>query len=211
MPRDGEALTKPNVRNLLGAFAVATALGTSALAGPLEDGIAAYHEKGYAKAVALWRPLAEKGDAAAQYFLGTLYVEGHGVEHNDATAFMWFQRAANQGYAAAQYNVGASYAGGKGAPQSYVDAAKWFRRAADQGVVFAQLNLGLLYAAGNGVPQDSVEALKWLELAFLALPAGGARSDVARAMTDVTAKMTREQIGEAQQRERAWKAQPEVK
>jgi hypothetical protein len=30
-------------------------------------------------------------------------------------------------------------------------------------------------------------------------------------MTDVTAKMTREQIGEAQKRERAWKAQPEVK
>jgi hypothetical protein len=30
-------------------------------------------------------------------------------------------------------------------------------------------------------------------------------------MTDVTAKMTREQIEEAKRRERAWKAQPEVK
>jgi uncharacterized protein len=211
MPRDGEALTKPNVRNLFGAFALATALGASAVAGPLEDGIAAYHEKGYAKAVELWRPLAEKGDAAAQYFLGTLYVEGHGVEQNDATAFMWFQRAANQGYAAAQYNVGASYAGGTGVPKSDVDAAKWFQRAANQGVVFAQLNLGLLYAAGNGVPQDNVEALKWLELAFFALPAGGPRSDVARAMTDVTAKMTRDQIEEAKRRERGWKAQQEVR
>jgi hypothetical protein len=202
---------KATVQGLLGALAIATLVGASAEAGPLEDGIDAYHEKAYVKAAELWRPLAEAGNAPAQYLLGSLYVEGNGVERDDATAFVWFLRAANQGDAAAQYNVGASYAGGNGAAKSYVDAAKWFRRAADQGVVFAQLNLGLLYAAGNGVPQDSVEALKWLELAFFALPAGGARSDVARAMTDVTAKMTREQIGEAHQRERAWKAQPEVK
>ena len=180
-------------------------------AGPLEDGVAAYREKAYAKAAELWRPLAESGDAAAQYLLGSLYVEGNGVEQDDAKALLWFQRAADQGDAAAQYNVGASYAGGRGVEKSYTDAAKWFRRAADQGVAFAQLNLGLLYAAGNGVAQDNIEALKWLELAFFGLPAGSARSDVARAMTDVTAKMTSEQIREAKQRERAWKAQPEVK
>ena len=108
-------------------------------------------------------------------------------------------------------SVGASYAEGTGVPKSDVDAAKWFQRAANQGMVFAQLNLGLLYAAGNGVPQDNVEAFKWLELAFFALPTGGPRSDVARAMTDVAAKMTREQIDDAKRRERGWKAQPEVK
>ena len=204
-------MTTPNLRNLLGAVAVATALGASAAAGPLEDGIDAFHEKAYAKAAGLWLPLAEKGDAAAQYLLGTLYVEGKGVEQNDATAIMWFQRAANQGHAGAQYNLGASYAEGTGVGKSDVDAAKWFLRAANQGMVFAQLNLGLLYAAGNGVPQDNVEALKWFELALFALPAGGPRSDVARAMTDITAKMTREQIAKAKQREREWKAQPEVK
>jgi TPR repeat protein len=208
---DGKASMKASVRNLSSAFAVAMALGASAVAGPLEDGIAAYHEHGYAKAAELWRPLAEKGDAAAQYFLGTLYVEGHGVEQNDATAFMWFQRAASQGDAAAQYNVGASYAGGTGVQKSSVDAAKWFQRAANQGLIFAQVNLGLLYAAGNGVPQDNVEALKWFELALFALPAGAARSDVARAMTDVTEKMTSEQIQQAKERQREWKAQPEVK
>jgi TPR repeat protein len=202
---------KSNVRHLVSAFAVATVLGASSVAGPLEDGTAAYHEKRYAMAAELWQPLAEKGDAAAQFLLGTLYAEGNGVEQNDATAFMWFQRAANQGNAAAQYNVGASYAEGTGVEKSDVDAAKWFQRAANQGMAYAQLNLGLLYAAGNGVPQDSVEALKWLELALFALPAGGPRSDVARAMTDVVAKMTREQIEDAKRRERGWKAQPETK
>ena len=202
---------KANFRSLLGAFAIAAAFAAPAAADALDDGVTAYHDKEYARAAELWRPLAESGHAGAQYLLGSLYLEGHGVEHNDATAFMWFQRAAIQGDAAAQYNIGASYAAGTGVQRSAVDAAKWFRRAADQGVVFAQLNLGLLYAAGNGVPQDSVEALKWVELAFFALPAGGPRSDVARAMTDVTEKMTREQIDEAKLRERAWNAQLEVK
>ncbi len=202
---------KVGVRNFLSAFAIAAALGAPAAAGPLEDGTAAYREKSYAKAAELWQPLAEKGDAAAQYFLGTLYAEGKGVEQNDATAFAWFLRAANQGSAAAQYNVGASYAEGTGVEKSNPDAAKWFQRAADQGMAYAQLNLGLLYAAGHGVPQDNVEAFKWLELAFSRLPAGGARMDVARAMTDVAAKMNREQLNEAKERELAWKPRPEGK
>jgi TPR repeat protein len=202
---------RPGIRMALGALVIAIAVGAPAAAGPLDDAKAAYHEKAYAKAAALLRPLAEKGDAAAQYFLGTLYAEGNGVEQNDATAFLWFQRAADQGDAAAQYNVGASYATGAGIGKSDVDAAKWFRRAADQGMAFAQLNLGLLYAAGNGVPQDNVEAFKWLEIAFAGLPPGGPRMDVARAMTDVSANMTRDQLIEAKQRQRAWQAKPETR
>jgi TPR repeat protein len=202
---------KANLSKLLSAIAVVTAFAASAISGPLEDGVAAYQDKAYAKAAEFWRPLAEKGDAAAQYLLGTLYVEGKGVDRDDATAFMWFQRAANQGDARAQYNLGASYAEGAGVQKSVVEAAKWFQRAANQGMVFAQLNLALLYAAGNGVPQDNVEAFKWLELAFAGLPAGGPRSDVARAMTDVAAKMTREELDEAKRRERLWHVKPEVK
>ena len=112
------------VQGLLGALAIAAILAATAEAGPLEDGIDAYHEKAYDKAVELWRPLAEAGNAPAQYLLGSLYVEGNGVEHDDATAFMWFQRAANQGDAAAQYNVGASYAWTGGPGFAHSAAAK---------------------------------------------------------------------------------------
>jgi TPR repeat protein len=199
------------VRRVLVACIIGIALGASAVAGPLEDGMAAYHEKDYAKAVEAWRPLAEKGDANAQYYFGTLFAEGKGVAQSDSTAFTWFERAANGGNADAQYNVGASYAAGAGVAKSYAEAGKWFRRAADQGMVFAQVNLGLLYAAGNGVPQDNVEAFKWLELAFRRLPAGESAMDVAHAMQDVGAKMTREEIDEAKLRERGWKPQPEAK
>lgn len=199
------------IRYLVAVFVVATAFGAPAVAGPYEDGLAAYSERFYAKAAELWRPLAEKGNAAAQYRLATLYADGKGVEKDDATAFKWFMRAAELGDAAAQYDVGTSYFSGTGVQKNDVEAAKWFLRAANQGMEFAQLNIGLLYAAGNGVPQDNIEAFKWLELAFFSLPAGGPRSDVARAMTDVAGHMTREQIAEAKQRERGWKAKPEVK
>jgi TPR repeat protein len=195
----------------LSTVAIAIVVGAASAASPLDDGMDAYHQKDYSKAAELWRPLAELGDTGAQYLLATLYAEGKGVDRNDAVAFMWFQRAASHGDAAAQYNVGVSYATGAGVQKSDVEAAKWFRRAADQGVAFAQLNLGLLYAAGNGVPQDKVEALKWFELALFGLPAGGPRSDVARAMTDVTEKMTGLQIDEAKLRVREWKATLEAK
>jgi TPR repeat protein len=200
-----------NFSNRWAALVIAMTLGISAAAGPVDDGITAYHEKDYAKAAEAWTPLAEQGDASAQYYLGTLYAEGKGVAQNDATAFLWFERSAKQGNPNGQYNVGASYAAGTGVPKNYEEAAKWFQRAADQGMVFAQVNLGLLYAAGNGVPQDNIEAFKWLDIAFRRLPAGESAMDVAHAMEDVTKNMTREQIDEARARERQWKAKPEAK
>jgi TPR repeat protein len=190
-------------------FALVSTLAATAIAGPLEEGQDAYQEKDYLKAVQVWRPLAQAGDREAQYRLGVMYAEGKGVASNDAEAALWFERAAEQGEAMAQYNLGASYAEGAGVRQDMTAAAKWFRRAADQGIPLAQLNLGLLYASGSGVPQDNVEALKWIDLAIYALPAGGVRSDAARAIADVAAKMDSEQVQEAKARERAWKAKPE--
>lgn len=195
----------------LATIVVALTLAGAADAGPLEDGLAAYQDQDFAKAAAIWRPLAESGDRAAQFRLGTLYVEGRGVARDDAEAVNWFRRAAEQGDMMAQFNLGASYAEGAGVTRDDAEAAKWFRRAADQGMSFAQLNLGIMYSEGKGVPKDPVEAVKWLDLAIYGLPAGGARSDAARALTAVAEKMSSEQIQEAKARERAWKAKPEGK
>ena len=185
-------------------------LGTAAIAGPLEDGMEAYQEKDYLKAIQVWRPLAQSGDASAQYRLGVMFAEGKGVAPNDAEAALWFERAAEQGEPMAQYNLGASYVEGTGVRKDLVAAAKWFRRAADQGVSLAQLNLGLLYANGAGVAQDNVEALKWVDLAIYSLPAGGIRSDAAKAVADIAGKMNADEIQDARNRERAWKVKPET-
>ena len=43
-------------------------------------GKAAYDNKDYYKAVSIWKPLAEFGNADAQFQLGMLHRFGHGVE-----------------------------------------------------------------------------------------------------------------------------------
>ena len=53
---------------------------SSAIAGPYEDGEAAADSGDFKKAIELWRPLAEQGNAAAQYSLGWLYRNGKGVK-----------------------------------------------------------------------------------------------------------------------------------
>lgn len=194
-------------------FAAVAALGAilPALAGPLDDGNAAYQAREYEKAISLWRPLADAGVAAAQQHLGVMYAEGKGVPQNDVEAAKWFARAAEQGDALAQYDLGASFAEGVGVKKDPELAAKWFRRAAMQGMAIAQLNLGLLYASGTGVPKDPIEAMKWIDLSVYGLPAGGIRSDAARALGDLSAGMTSDQILEAKSRERTFKAAPEAK
>jgi TPR repeat protein len=199
-------------RYLIAAIAIAAATASLPLAaGPLEDGMTAFNEKDYVTALKLWRPLAEQGNAAAQYQVGVMYAEGSGVAASDLIAAAWFQRAANQGLATAQYNLAVSYAEGLGLSQDDALAAKWFRRAADQGMPYAQLNLGLMLAAGRGVPQDNIEAVKWLELAIFALPPGGARSDAASALKGAADKLNDEELLKARRLQREFKAKPETK
>ena len=85
---------------------------TQAIAGSFEDSVAAYERGDYATALQLLRPLAERGDAAAQLNLGIIYQKGRGVPQNYAAALLWFGKAANQGMAVAQYNLGSMYHGG---------------------------------------------------------------------------------------------------
>ena len=213
--RPSEALQLVRMRflrvSLVAILSFAIVVSNALAQGVLDEALAAYRSGDYAKAVELLHPLADKGDAGAQYRLALMYTEGKGVSRDDKAALTWFQRAAEQGDAAAQYETGVSYASGAGTAKNDAEAAKWFRRAADQGMPYAQLNLGLLYASGRGVSQDNVEAMTWLQLALFALPPGGARFDVARAMEDVSKNMTSEQREDAREHARVWKAKPETK
>ena len=77
--------------------------GTSgALAGPWEDGMAAYNRGDYVPAIRLFRPLAEKGNPKAQSVLGKMYRKGQGVARNPAQTFIWFSLAARRGDARAK-------------------------------------------------------------------------------------------------------------
>jgi TPR repeat protein len=148
-------------RRALAASLVAAMLAGTAVAGPLEDGLAAYGRGDYAAALRLFLPLANEGNADAQYSLGVMYGNGRGLPQDYSEAVKWFRRAADQGQATSQYNLGVMYGKGQGAPQDYAEAAKWFRKAAEQGKTSAQYNLAYVYSIGQGVPQDYAEAAKW--------------------------------------------------
>ena len=100
------------------------------LAGPWEDGFTASKRGDYVTAMRLWRPLADQGDAYAQFNLGVMYRDGQGVTQDYAEAVKWYRKAADQGDAVAQKNLGVGYYKGQGVPQDYVEAHKWLNLSA---------------------------------------------------------------------------------
>ncbi len=76
--------------------------------------------------------LAEKGQVEAQLELGTMYLEGRGVQQSYPEALKWFRKAADKGNAAAQFHLGVMYAKGLGVPRDYDEAVNWLTLAARQ-------------------------------------------------------------------------------
>jgi hypothetical protein len=87
----------------------------------------------FATALKEWKPLAEQGNVEAQYNLGVMYKQGHGVIQDYKAAFKWFRKAAEQGHASAQYILGVSYGTGRGVPEDYIRAHMWSNIAASNG------------------------------------------------------------------------------
>jgi clan AA aspartic protease (TIGR02281 family) len=133
----------------------------SAVAGPLSDGVNAYGAKDYATAKRILRPLAERGSATAQFYLGLSYERGNSVSESEAEAVSWFRKAAEQGLAASQATLGTRYFIGWGVPQSYAEAMNWSLQAAKQGNPSAQAILGAIYESGYGVQQNFILAYMW--------------------------------------------------
>lgn len=156
-----------------------------------------YHEaikKGHYKAALNeLRPLAEKGDAIAQYNLAIMYTKGQGLPQDYTEAAKWYQKAADQGNSDAQFLLGYLYYEGQRVPQDYTEAIKWFHKAAYHGDAIAQVLLGDIYADDQGAHYDYVQAHMWYNLAAAngSKYASGLRERVAK-------KMTPAQIAEAQ-------------
>ena len=98
-----------------------------------QAGVDAFQKGDYMTAAKEWRPLAEQGVPIAQFNLGLLYLDGHGVPQSDAEAVNWFRRAAEQDYAPAQHNLGAMYGSGEGVKRDYIQAYKWMNLCAAKG------------------------------------------------------------------------------
>lgn len=138
-------------------FAKILALASLFLAAPasaqsVKAGIDAWQRGDYAAAVAIWRPLAEGGDADASFNMGQAYRLGRGVSVDLATAQTWLGRAAAKGHVDAQTTLGLLlFQNGNQA-----DGLKWLKGAAEEGDARAMLVYGTALYNGDGVPQDPV-------------------------------------------------------
>lgn len=149
------------MRNLIALTIVAAIAATAASAQSVKTGVEAWQRGDPAAAVALWRPLAEKGDADAAFNLGQAYRLGRGVPTNLAAAQTWLLRAAGKDHLDAQVTLGlllfeaGDRAGG----------LRWLRAGAERGDARSLLIYGTALFNGDGVKRDPVLAYAYVSRA----------------------------------------------
>jgi hypothetical protein len=115
---------------VMAAGALLMSTGNFAEAATFRQGVSAFTRHDYLLASQIFFPLAERGDPAAQAYLGFMFETGRGVPQNYTEAAMWYRRAAEQGDSLAQYSLGLLYDKGQGVPQDIVEANKWLNLSA---------------------------------------------------------------------------------
>lgn len=113
----------------------------------------------YAKALAEFEELANRGDAGAQAMLGKMYARGQGVATNPSKAADLFRRAAEQGDAEGAFQLGVVYLNGQdGTPRhDKGEAVKWLRQASSKGHPRAAYLLAAMLLKGDGLPKSHDE------------------------------------------------------
>ena len=114
----------------------------------------------FAEAYCLWRPLAEQGDAEAQFQIGWLYANGQGLRQNPTTAADWWERAAHAGHPDADLAIAQAYQNGRGRNQDFKQAVYWMLVAARNGNDEAQAIIRGM--AGKGVEPAVAEVARLL-------------------------------------------------
>lgn len=140
------------------AAAVILSAASAGSAQSVNAGIEAWQRGNYANAVAIWRPLAGRGDADAQFNLGQAYRLGRGVTINLSQAKSWLEKAALQNHVDAETTLGLLLF------QNGDQAAglKWLKLAAQAGESRAMLVYGTALFNGDSVTQDPVQGYAYV-------------------------------------------------
>lgn len=137
----------------LGAVTGALMIAAPVLAN-VKAGVDAWQQGDYARAIAQWRPLAQAGDADAQFNMGQAYKLGRGVQSDMSTAIDWYRKAAAQGHTRAEDNLGLlMFQQGDRA-----GAMPYLQKAATRGEARAQYIVGTALFNGDLVGKDWVRA-----------------------------------------------------
>ena len=190
------------MRKLLLGLAIAAA-AMPASAQSVRAGVEAWQKGDAAGAVAIWRPLASKGDADAAFNLGQAYRLGKGVPLDLGQAQNWLEQAARKGHTDAQSTLGLLlFQNG-----NRVAAMRWLKSAAEAGEPRALLVVGTALYNGDGVPEDPVKAYAYVSRAAAQ---GLAPAKATLADMDSVMPLDQRQKGVAMAQEMAAAKKPEV-
>lgn len=138
----------------------------------LSRGLKAHDDGEFESALALLKPLADKGISRAQIRIANMVFSGNGVLRDKQSASLLaedalpsIQKFAEEGRTWAQTELANSYQIGLGQTRSTQSALKWYLAAANQGYPKAQARLGLIYLRGDGVLPNRRVATLWLQRA----------------------------------------------
>jgi cell division septation protein DedD len=135
------------------AASLALSIATPALA-DVKAGVDAWQQGDYGRAISEWRPLAQAGDADAQFNMGQAYKLGRGVQPDLAIATDWYRKAAAQGHQRAEDNLGLlMFQQGDRA-----SAMPYLQRASARGEPRAQYIVGTALFNGDLATKDWVRA-----------------------------------------------------
>ena len=150
-----------NSRALIAIAFVGASFAVPVHAQSVKAGIEAWQRADYTAAVAIWRPLAEAGDADAMFNLGKAYLLGRGVTTNLAAAQTWFDRAARKGHLDAQTTLGLLLFDNG----NRIAGLRWLKSSAERGEPRALLIYGTALFNGDDVPRDPVLAYAYVSRA----------------------------------------------
>jgi len=123
------------------------------------DGVNAYRNGNYTKAIDIFKPLADKkNDARAQYNLATMYFYAKGTPQDYKLAYKYFSKAAKNGMKEASFMCGQMLENGLGVKRDFKDAVKFYSQAAEEKYPRALYALGKMYQNGLGVKKSIVKA-----------------------------------------------------
>lgn len=124
-----------------------------------------YDDEAYEAAFREWLPLADAGDAEAEFMISLLYSLGRGIAEDPEKADSYLLRAAERGYGPAQSHMPQLFDLDPWDDATDREGFHWAMRAAANGQIGAYFALSSAYCHGNGTDKNPVLADIWLYLA----------------------------------------------
>ena len=108
------------------------------------EALAAYKQKDFEKAYAIWEEEAKQNNDQAMTNLGLMYLKGEGVTKDFIKAREWFERASEYDNDSANYNLALIYQTKLGVEEDYDKTLLYFREAVKKNHQGANFRLGLM-------------------------------------------------------------------